>query len=41
VEVTASLAEAVGRARADAGDTDIIVITGSLFLVGEAKSLAL
>lgn len=41
VEVTGSLAEALAQARAEAARTDIIVITGSLFLVGEAKSMAL
>lgn len=35
----ADLAEAIGMARAGAGADDVIVITGSLFLVAEAKSL--
>jgi dihydrofolate synthase/folylpolyglutamate synthase len=41
VDVAPHLADAVSRARAEAGEADIIVITGSLFLVGEAKGLAL
>jgi len=39
IEVTANTAEAVSRARAEASEADIILITGSLFLVGEAKEL--
>jgi dihydrofolate synthase/folylpolyglutamate synthase len=41
VAVAPSLAEALQKARAEAGEADMIVITGSLFLVGEAKGLAL
>ena len=39
IQVTESLAEALARARASASETDIILVTGSLFLVGEAKEL--
>jgi dihydrofolate synthase/folylpolyglutamate synthase len=39
VSVAVTLAEALDRARAEARGGDAIVITGSLFLVGEAKSL--
>jgi len=39
-EVTGSLQEALGRARAGASGDDVILIAGSLFLVGEAKSVA-
>ena len=38
VAVTVGLAEALARAKAEASEQDIIVVTGSLFLVGEAKS---
>lgn len=41
VAVTAGLAEALARARAKASERDMIVVTGSLFLVGEAKSIDL
>ena len=39
VAVTGNLAEAIAQARAQAAADDLIVITGSLFLVGEAKAL--
>ncbi|MBI3698407.1 MAG: bifunctional folylpolyglutamate synthase/dihydrofolate synthase [Acidobacteria bacterium] len=39
IQVTESLSEALDRARASASETDIILVTGSLFLVGEAKAL--
>jgi dihydrofolate synthase/folylpolyglutamate synthase len=38
VSVTGGLREALARAKAEASERDIIVVTGSLFLVGEAKS---
>jgi dihydrofolate synthase/folylpolyglutamate synthase len=38
VEVTASLAEALATARSRAAADDLILITGSLYLVGEAKA---
>ncbi len=38
VAVTGGLPEALARARTEASESDIIVVTGSLFLVGEAKS---
>lgn len=38
-QVTESLAEALSLARASASRADIILVTGSLFLVGEAKAL--
>ncbi len=41
VEVAGNLAEALSLARAQASEADIIVVTGSLFLVGEAKALTL
>jgi folylpolyglutamate synthase/dihydropteroate synthase len=37
--VTANLAEALERAREAAGPDDVIVIAGSVFLVGEAIGL--
>ncbi len=39
IQTTASLAEALAAARALASEADVILVTGSLFLVGEAKSL--
>lgn len=39
VEVTESLSEALDQARRAASKTDIILVTGSLYLVGEAKRL--
>ena len=41
VAVSGGLPEALARARAEASEKDIIVVTGSLFLVGEAKSMDL
>jgi folylpolyglutamate synthase/dihydropteroate synthase len=38
-ESTANATEAINRARAIAGPGDAIFITGSLFLVGEARSI--
>ena len=40
IGVAGSLAEALARARSEAAPADIIVITGSLFLVAEAKTPA-
>ncbi len=39
IEVTESLAEALEQIRRAAAKTDIILVTGSLYLVGEAKKL--
>lgn len=39
VFVTCDLDEAVGVARSVSGEDDVIVVTGSLYLVGEAKKL--
>jgi dihydrofolate synthase/folylpolyglutamate synthase len=41
VEASENLETALARARALAAPADVIVITGSLFLVGEAKTMAL
>lgn len=39
IQVIESLPEALARARAEASPNDMILVTGSLFLVGEAKAL--
>jgi len=39
VEITSGLIEALALARSQAAPTDIILVTGSLYLVGEAKVL--
>ena len=36
--MTASVREALGRARAMAAPEDLVLVTGSLFVVGEALS---
>ena len=38
-EIAGNLSEALARARARAGSADLILVTGSLFLVGEAKAI--
>jgi folylpolyglutamate synthase/dihydropteroate synthase len=39
VEVATSVADGVTRARARAGPEDMLLVTGSLYAVGEARSV--
>jgi folylpolyglutamate synthase/dihydropteroate synthase len=40
-EVVPSVSAAVGRALAAAGENDFILVTGSLYVVGEARGVLL
>ena len=39
ISLTQNLEEAIGEARSAAGKDDLILITGSLFVVGEARQI--